>query len=146
MKIQILTILLLFLFPKVASSGGVSWLFEISEMQKINKLSATITLKYAEENQNFPYSCKEIKVTIKYKPELWGKTWSGSLVTKLTHQEALAFLYDSFNSGKKIRFGSFGTGLVPKSSSDTCHFLSRGLDIIEEEEGVQAVYSFHNPI
>ncbi len=91
--------------------------------------------------------CKEIKVEVKYSRVPWF-SWLPFLrsqhPSKKETLESIEYLKNANKANQTVYFGFMGYGLVP--TSQKCSFKSKGLKIIELQNGNRAVMSFHDEI
>jgi hypothetical protein len=91
--------------------------------------------------------CKEIKVEVKHSRVPWF-SWLPFIKTehptKKETVESIEYLKNANKADQTVYFGFMGYGLVPTDKK--CSFRSKGLKIIELQNGNRAVMSFHDQI
>ena len=133
----LMTLLLLSTAP--AWAGGDSWAFRVRSVTP-TKTGHHLVLVPAETSDRFP-ACPTVAISVDFQPTQWGAN-SASLPNEGTNREAIVLLRGVVGTPDVIRFGEMGTGLSPARQGAACDFMSRGLRILEEPNGVKAVYSF----
>jgi len=126
-----------------AAAGGYDWSFKVVKYYAKTKLKAQIVLK--PEAPEDLTECEHIVLEVRYRPEpFWRRTWTGKLVTRDSHLEALTKLAERSQSGESVRIGMIGQGL-PEDRLP-CSWGARGLTILSEEREQTAVYALHRPV
>jgi hypothetical protein len=121
-------------------AGGISYDVRVVAFTKGKKPKASFVLEGAKE-ELMP-GCRSVHVAAEYDVSRW--PWDTERTfTRSAHSEAIDRLKTSFASGTAMRFGLMGTGLGQDSEARPCVFRSRGLAILEEEPGIQAVNSVY---
>ena len=126
------------LSASLAQAGGVSYEVRVVEFSRGTGTKATFTVEGATEDV-MP-ACRQIQVTAEY--AVRNLPWAKPLVTRGTHELALARLDSAHVSGRAVRFGTLGNGLRTVSRTP-CRFRSNGLVILAEQAGTDAVYSVY---
>ena len=90
--------------------------------------------------------CEKYEVSLSYERVPWF-SWIPMVRTshpsKDNTKEAIAYLRNSFNNQKTVRFGYMGSGLYPTNKN--CSFLSKGFQLIQSED-IDFVLSFYAPV
>lgn len=143
---RFLAFMALALLADAALATGESWQYQVLEFQRVEKNKATVVLKALEPLEKVPGQCETLTVAVDFDPEPpFKRTWSKDIVTKATHSEALEFVEKAASTTAEIRFGQIGAGLAFVEGTP-CAGRTKGLAVMFEPDGRQAVYAFHDPI
>lgn len=143
---RILVFTAIALLAGAAFATGESWRYQVLEFQRGEKNKATVVLKALEPLEKVPGQCETLTVAVDLDPEPpFKRTWSKDIVTRTTHSEALDFLAKASSATAEIRFGRIGAGLAFEEGTP-CVARTKGLAVLFEPDGSQAVYAFHDPI
>ncbi len=135
------TILLMLTTTHPVFGGGDSWEFLVSEVLDPSSTTPLVTLQLVDQRKDFPVDCRILHIQIT-RPTWW-QFWRKAPVTNDEQIKAIQALISAGKEGRPIRFGLMGAGINPIDDDRPCEFESRGLELLEENSGRMAVYSYH---
>ena len=120
-----------------AFGGGDSWEFKVRTATPDGHIELVPTVA----GDNFPWNCPVLIVEARY--AWWKWLFENPPPSRSSHASALKYLAAAQVSGASIRFGSMGHGLHSDPGASACTVASRGLALVKENDGANAVYSYY---
>ncbi len=149
MKKQIglfLPLVLLFevLNPALSVGGGVSSVVEVDRFDRHALGSFTLLLRLSKDDIGGPFGdCEVVTIDGGYSFFRWLFLNPSDALSWKSHQAALEKLTAARQKQVAVRFGEIGAGLKKRSKGFGCVWESRGLAVLPEPNGEEAVYSFY---
>ena len=144
-KIILLSIfgLVLLLLPATSKAGGVSYLFEIANMESKGNNQYKLTLKCKEKEAECSKT-NQIVIHLRFNKSSFGKNMPGQ-ITSENYSSCISKLKEQYKTGGSVRFGFMGTGIVPIRGRKN-EYQSNALAELEEYDDKVVIYSFARPV
>ncbi len=144
-KIIQITILSLFLFlmPTTSKAGGISYLFEIANLESKGNNQYKLTLKCKQKEDDCS-TTSQIVIHLRFNKSAFGKNMPPQ-ITLENYLSAISKLKEHYKKGSTFRFGLMGVGSIPIRGRKN-EYQSNALAELEEHDGKVAIYSFARPI
>ncbi len=131
------------LWGAAASAGdNTSWTFTVLEVRQVVADRVLVRLKPTPPGKGFPRSCDVLTIHSQFdQAHLYGDF--ARRITRADHLKAIRALLQARITGEILRVGSIDTGFGAIPNLPRCEVASRSFNLLIEEDGVPAVYSFY---
>ncbi len=131
----------LLISPSPAPAQYPSWSFEIAEIVEIDPQAHIIRLIPAPSGLAYPRTCEEFVIHARFRD---GTVWSlDGLFSSATYEKAIRTLRQSQTRKELVRVGSFERGFGAIDPELPCEVRSLGLAVLNDPDGIPAVYSIY---
>ena len=139
-----LALLFQILSPALSLGGGVSSAVEIDRIERhaFGDFTLVIRLLKADSGTRFG-DCEVATIEGGYSFFRWLFVSTPDELNWENHKAALEKLVTAQQKQTSMRFGAMGAGLKKRAEGSGCVWESRGLTVLSELDGVDAVYSFY---
>lgn len=135
--------LVLLLLPTTSKAGGVSYLFEITNLESKGNNQYKLTLKCKEKEAECS-NTNQIVIHLRFNKSTFGKNLPSD-ITSENYSSCISKLKEQYKTGGSFRFGFIGTGIVPVRGRKN-EYQSNALAELKEYDGKVAIYSFARSI
>ncbi len=142
--VQISFFFILFtLFTITSKAGGVSYLFEIVNLESEGNNQYKLTLNCKQKEADCGKTNKLI-IHLRFNKSAFGKSMPKDISLE-NYLGCISKLKEQYKKGGTFRFGFVGVGVVPKRGKKN-EYQSNALAELEEHDGKIVIYSFAQPI
>lgn len=130
--------------PALSLGGGDSSLVEIDRIERHPFGGFTLVLKSLKADSGTRFeNCEVVTIEGGYSFFRWLFVSTPDVLNWEGHQAALEKLATAKQKQTSTRFGQMGTGLKKRDDGAGCVWESRGLGVLSDANGEDAVYSFY---